>query len=72
VGFTRAACSRAKLLGLMPVLDHEMVQQNSPGLKPISVNLKRDESPGGTEMIVARQFIAWNVSKEATRPVGTV
>ena len=43
-----------------------------PGLKPISANLKRDESfcPGGTEMIVARQFIAWNVSKEATRPVG--
>jgi hypothetical protein len=32
VGFTRESCSNAKLLGLMPVLDHEMVQQNSPGL----------------------------------------
>ena len=30
VGFPRE--SGAKLSGLMPVLDHEMVQQNSPGL----------------------------------------
>jgi hypothetical protein len=29
VGFPRE--SGAKLSGLMPVLDHEMVQQNSPG-----------------------------------------
>jgi hypothetical protein len=32
VGFTRESCARAKLLGLMPVLDHEMVRQNSAGL----------------------------------------
>jgi hypothetical protein len=32
VGFTRETCSNAKLLGLMRVLDHEMVEQNSPGL----------------------------------------
>jgi hypothetical protein len=25
VGFTRESCSNAKLLGLMPILDHEMV-----------------------------------------------
>jgi hypothetical protein len=32
VGFTRKSYSNAKFLGLMPFLDHEMVQQNSPGL----------------------------------------
>jgi hypothetical protein len=37
-------------------------------LRVVAVSVR----PGGTGMIVARQFIAWNTVNEATRPGGTV
>jgi len=47
VGFPREA--GAKLSGLMPVLDHEMVQQNSPGLQPWVTRRQRTRPERATD-----------------------